>query len=353
MDLPLSLVGDLARCLDCPVPYVALQLLLAVALEIVVEPARHLATPFRLRVNYVRSGNNHEVGGRVPEHGSPTVRRRRLAAELRRLREKAELTGDEVAERLGWSPSKISRIENTRSGLRIADARKLLALYGVDDPHRNELLALAHEADRKAWWEAYSDALPSAYAFYIGLEAEARMSWEREVQIVPGLLQTEDYARAMIRRQEESTATIPPGEIEQRVEVRLARQRILTKEQPLELSVILDESVLTRRIGDGAVMRAQLEKLLEQADMPNLTLQVHPLEKPHSIGTDSFVLLQFDRAHETPLHDVVYLETLSGGIYIEKEGETHQYRLAFERLMTEALDPPQSKDLILKMIHNT
>jgi transcriptional regulator with XRE-family HTH domain len=289
---------------------------------------------------------------RVSDHGSPTVRRRRLAAELHRLRERSGLTGDQVAERLGWSPSKISRIENTRSGLKLADARKLLDLYEVSDRHREELLALAREADRKAWWEAYSDALPSAYAFYIALEAEARLSWEREVQIVPGLLQTEDYARAVIRRHVDSTAIITPGDIERRVEVRMARQKILMKEGPLELAVILDESVLTRRIGDDGVMRAQLKQLLERSDLPNVTLQAHPLERPQAIGTDSFVLLRFNPAHETSLHDVVYLETLNGGIYIERESETYQYRLAFERMMAEALDPRQTQDLISKAIRD-
>jgi len=289
----------------------------------------------------------------VSDHGSPTVRRRRLAAELHRLRERSGLTGDQVAERLGWSPSKISRIENTRSGLKLTDARKLFDLYEVDARHRGELLALAREAGRKAWWESYSDALPSAYAFYIALEAEAKLSWEREVQIVPGLLQTEDYARAVIRRHMDSTATIPPGEIEKRVEVRLARQQVLTSEESLELSVILDESVLARQIGDSSVMRAQLKKLLECADLPSVTLQVHPLERPQAIGTDSFVLLQFDPAHETSLHDVVYLETLNGGIYIERENETYQYRLAFQRMMTEAFSPAQSQKRIFGAMRTT
>ncbi len=289
----------------------------------------------------------------MSDHGSPTVRRRRLAAELHRLRERSGLTGDQVAERLGWSPSKISRIENHRSGIKLTDARKLLDLYQVSDRHRDELLALAREAGRKAWWEAYSDALPSAYAFYIALEAEAKLSCEREVQIVPGLLQTEDYARAVIRRHMDSFSAIPPGEIERRVEVRLARQRILTDEGSLELSIILDESVLTRRIGDSSIMHAQLKKLLECADLPNVTLRVHPLERPQVIGTDSFVLLQFDSAHEISLHDVVYLETLNGGIYIEREAETYQYRLAFERMKAEALDPRQTQDFILGTMRNT
>jgi transcriptional regulator with XRE-family HTH domain len=289
----------------------------------------------------------------VADHGSPTVRRRRLAAELHRLRERSGLTGDQVAERLGWSPSKISRIENTRSGIKLTDARRLLDLYEVDDRHRDELLALAREADRRAWWEAYSDVLPSAYTFYIALEAEAKQSWEREVQIVPGLLQTEDYARAVIRRHMDSTATLPPGEIERRVRVRLERQQILTREEPLELSVILDESVLNRRIGDSAIMRAQLQKLLASSDLPNVTLQVHPLARPQAIGTDSFVLLQFDQAHETSLHDVVYLETLNGSIYIERENETYQYRLAFHRMRDEALGPEQSQALILDTMRSS
>ena len=190
-------------------------------------------------------------------------------------------------------------------------------------------------------------------AFYVALEAEATQCSEREVQIVPGLLQTEDYARAVIRKHMDSTAVTHAGEIERRVEVRLARQRVFTEEQSLQLSVILDESVLFRRIGDRAIMRAQLETLLERSDLPNVTLRIHPLDRAHSIGTDSFVLLQFDRAHDISLHDVVYLETLNGGIYIERENETYQYRLAFDRLTGEAFDPDLSRDLILRTLRDT
>ncbi len=292
----------------------------------------------------------------MPEYGSPTVRRRRLAAELRRLRERAGLTGEEVAEQLGWSGSKVSRIELYRTGVKTADLTRLLQLYGVSSTHQAELLALAREPRRKGWWEAYSDALPEEYAAYIVLEAEAVSMECWSSQLVHGLFQTADYASAIIEAHMDSTASLPPGKIRQRVATRLERQQVLTRsERPLEFSVVLDQSVLLRQVGNAAVMREQLEHLLEVSEQPNVSLTVLPLVGSHPIGTGGFGILHF-----LPVpgigqsSDVVYVEQLSRtALYVEDEDEVHEYRQAFRRLAGRSLDPGQSRQLIATAIRET
>lgn len=284
----------------------------------------------------------------MPGPGSGTVRNRRLAAELRRLRERAGLTGDEVADRLGWSASKVSRIENARQAPRLTDVRSLLDLYQIDGTYRDQLLQLARDAVRKGWWEAYSDALPEPYASYIGLEIEAEEIRQWETQVVPGLLQTEAYALA-VEEWSHSVEVIPPSRVDARVETRLARQRVLTRDVPLRLWIVLDESTLLRRYGDARVMREQLERLCEAAELPNLTLQVLPLDGPHPIATGSFTLLQFPQVGGIKFHDVTYIEHLNGCSYLEEETETYRHRLSFERLSAEALGPVESVELISRI----
>jgi transcriptional regulator with XRE-family HTH domain len=284
----------------------------------------------------------------VPRPGSATVRNRRLAAELRRLREVGNLTGDDVAEQLGWSASKISRLENARQSPRFADVRRLLDLYGVEGTYREQLLQLARDAVRRGWWEAFSDALPEQYASYIGLEIEAEEIWQWETQVIPGLLQTEAYAQAVEQRSH-STEVIPPSRVDARVEARLERQGVLTREAPLQLSVVLDEAALLRRYGDATVMAAQLRHLNELSDLPNLDIHVLPLDGPHPIATASFTLLQFPLVGGIQFHDVVYIEHLNGCSYLEEETETYRYRLSFERLRAEALGPVESMELISRI----
>jgi transcriptional regulator with XRE-family HTH domain len=284
----------------------------------------------------------------VPRPGSATVRNRRLAAELRRLRESRDFTGDDVAERLGWSASKVSRLENARQAPRFADVRRLLELYEVEGNHREQLLQLARDAVRRGWWEAFSDALPESYASYIGLEIEAEELWQWETQVVPGLLQTEAYAQAVEQRSH-STEVIPPSRVDARVEARLERQSVLTREAPLRLSAVLDEALLLRRYGDAAVMAEQLRHLEELSDLPNVTLQVLPLEGPHPIATGSFTLLQFPLVGGIKFHDVVYIEHLNGCSYLEEETETYRHRLSFERLRAEALGPAESMERISRI----
>jgi transcriptional regulator with XRE-family HTH domain len=255
------------------------------------------------------------------------------------------LTGDEVADRLGWSASKVSRLENARQAPRLGDVRSLLDLYGIEGDHRDQLLQLARDAVRKGWWEAYSDALPEQYASYIGLEMEAEEIRQWETEVIPGLLQTEAYALA-IEEWSQSIEMIPPGRVDARVETRLARQEVLTREPPLRLRIVLDEATLLRRYGDRDVMRRQLERLCELSELPNLTLQILPLDGPHPITTGSFTLLQFPQVGGIKFHDVAYIEHLNGCSYLEEETETYRHRLSFERLSAEALGPGESRDLI-------
>jgi transcriptional regulator with XRE-family HTH domain len=285
----------------------------------------------------------------VSDYGSPTVRRRRLAAELRRLRERAHLTGDQVADRLGWSPSKISRYELARTGLNPAEVGKLLDLYGVDELQRDELLALAREARLKGWWEAYGDALPENNLAFIGLEAQASSVREWQVEVVPGLLQTQKYAREIVRGFQR-VETIAPGRVERRLQARLERQQVLFREPPLELHVVLDESVLLRCMGDNSVMDAQLRRLVEVSRLPNVTLQILPLDLPHSLSLDSFVLLTFGDERGATLHDVASAEHLTGELHVEGEADTYQYRLAFDFLAQQSLNPAESRELIAKTV---
>ncbi|GIH71281.1 helix-turn-helix domain-containing protein [Sphaerimonospora thailandensis] len=275
------------------------------------------------------------------QSGSPTVRRRRLAAELRRLRERAEMTIEQVAERLGWSATKVSRIETSRVGVALKDVERLVDLYEVDDAKRKELLDLARDAQKKGWWHAYGD-LPSEYATYIGLEDEAASMRSFAPSVIPGILQTEDYARAIIRSALMGLSS--PAEVERRVEVRMARQALLTQDEPLRLWTILDEAVIRRTIGSPADMRAQLGRLLELVDLPNITVQVLPFAAGAHPGTNgAFQILEFPE----PAHpDVVSLENFTGSLYVEQETDVYRYTVMFDHLRAKALDPDQSRSVL-------
>jgi transcriptional regulator with XRE-family HTH domain len=279
--------------------------------------------------------------------GSPAVRRRRLAAELRRLR--GGRTGTEVARALGWSPSKVSRYEQGRSTLLLDEVSKLLDFYGVADPERDLLLSLARDASQRGWWEDYADALSEEYLAFIGLEAEAASVAHWQVDIVPGLLQTEDYARQLHLGYQSAVPTIPPGVIERRVRVRMKRQEVLTRDPPLQLSVVIDESVLLRRMGGREIMRAQLEHLAEAAELPNVELRVLPLSRESSLVADSFIIFGFGTNPVDDsglLHDVVSTEGVKSETYVEGETDTHLYRLVFQGLVKASLSPCESQILI-------
>jgi transcriptional regulator with XRE-family HTH domain len=283
--------------------------------------------------------------GPVSDLDGLTIRHRRLAAELRRLRGRAGVTGDQVAEHLGWSTSKVSRLEHGRTGFKPADVEALLDLYGVAGTRRDELLTLARNTSKKSWLENESANLQVRFAPYVSSENEAETIWNWEPQVVPGLLQTADYARAIFEGWQ-TVVTVSPAEIQQRVDIRLERQKLLDRDPPLYLFAVLDESVLTRRIGDDAVMRSQLNRLLEYAQRDTIDVRVLPLSAYHPIVTGSFFYMQFPSAEDVSFNDVVVLEDVTTNYYVEGEGDTYQYRLAFERLVEESLDDRQSATLI-------
>ncbi|TYB48519.1 helix-turn-helix domain-containing protein [Actinomadura chibensis] len=275
----------------------------------------------------------------------PSVRQRRLAAELRRLRERRGLTGDEVADRLAWSTAKVSRIENARTGAKIGDVLRLLDLYQIDGGRREDLISLAHDAAQRGWWEEYRD-LPSELADFIALEAEATAMREWGSTVFPGLLQTEAYARNVIGGWSD-LATLPPQELERRLDVRMRRRELLAQARPLELSVVLDEAVLQRRIGDQKVMREQLEHLCRMTDLPNVTVQILPLDVAHSVLAESFILLEFSPVHDIVFPDIVHTESLTISHFAE-EAVTYMYRLAYTSLADQALDTTESRRRIVE-----
>ena len=278
--------------------------------------------------------------------GSPTVRRRRLAAELRGIRESKGKSGDTVAAALRWSPSKISRYERARTGLRPREVERLLDYYEITGPRRALLLGLAEDATQKGWWEEHADSLSEDYKQFIGLEHEATAMAIWHVDVVTGLLQTEEYARHIIGSYSR-VETVAPGMIGRLVRVRMRRQQVLDRDG-LQLSVVLDESVLKRRIGDEAVMYDQLQRLVKEADRPNLTLQVLPLDAQHSVFGESFVIFGFGQDADAMLQDVVSTEHLRSGFTLEGERDTYLHRIAFQMLVDAALDPAASRKLILE-----
>lgn len=273
----------------------------------------------------------------------PTVRRRRLGSELRRLRESQSLKLEEVAEQVGLAPSTLSRIETGKASTRTAYLNSMLALYGVDDPsQRQVLLDMAREGHRKGWWALWDGVLPTGFSIYVGLEAEAASLRVYEPQVVHGLLQTQDYARAVmttVRRRQTA------DEIERLVSLRMQRQEVLFRADPLDLWVILDEAVLRRLTGPSEVMRAQLEYLHEAAQRPNVTLQVLSFGSGLHPGLGgSFTIIEFPERSDP---DVVYTEGVTGQAYIEERDRDVRARSeAFDLLRATALPPADSARLI-------
>jgi transcriptional regulator with XRE-family HTH domain len=278
--------------------------------------------------------------------GSPTVRRRRLAAELRAIRESKGKSGDAVAAALRWSASKISRYERARTSLRPKEVERLLDYYGINGPRRALLLGLAEDAAQKGWWEEFGDSLTDDYQQFIGLEYEATSMSIWHVDVVTGLLQTEAYARHIISSYSR-VEPVPPGMVGRMVNVRMRRQQALNRDG-LQLSVVLDESVLQRRIGNESVMYEQLQRLAREAEKPNVTVQVVPLDAQHLVFGESFVIFGFALDGNAITQEVVSTETMKGGFILEAERETYLHRIAFQVLAKEALDPAASRDLILQ-----
>jgi transcriptional regulator with XRE-family HTH domain len=262
---------------------------------------------------------------------SPTVRRRRLAGELRRLREAAELTIDEVGEKLECSASKISRIETGHVGVTPRDVRDLLEVYGIEDDGREALVQLAREARMKGWWHAYNEVFTGSF---VGLESDATSLHTHQALLVPGLLQTEGYTRAVIRA---IRPDADEAEVERRVAGRVTRQRLLTDPHPPAYWAVIDEAVLHRTVGGPAIMRAQLERLVELAALPHVTLQVVPFTAGGHAGMESpFLILGFPEQADP---DVVYVEYTTTGVYLEQPSDVHRYTLMFDHLRAAALKP--------------
>jgi transcriptional regulator with XRE-family HTH domain len=290
--------------------------------------------------------NNNErscatIGGIMAASPSPTVRRKRLGIELRRLREQAGLTCDEVGHRLDCSGTRISRIETGRISIRPGDVRELLEIYGVTGTGADLLVQLAREARQKGWWHTYGRALPAWFEAYVGLEAAAARFRDFQSMVIPGLLQTEDYARAVLR------AAPCPGsadEIDRQVALRMERQKILGQPDPPDLWLVLAESVVRVQVGGPAVMRSQLRRLIDVAGSSNVTLQVLPFTTAaHVQPISPFTILDFPDSADPP---VVYTEHLTGGLFLEADEEVSSYTVVFDHLRAEALGTAASIDLI-------
>jgi transcriptional regulator with XRE-family HTH domain len=267
-----------------------------------------------------------------PGGGGPTVLRLLLGAQLRRLRESKRISLEEAGHVIRASHSKMSRLELGRVGFKDRDIVDLLTLYGVTDPKEREALrALARKANAQDWWHDYSDVLPGWFEAYIGLEEAATRIRSYEIQFVPGLLQTEDYARAVTLL---GHGNAPAEEVERRVNLRMARKPLLKGPQAPHLWAVIDEAVLRRPIGGPKVMRAQLEYLIECAAMPSVTLQVIPFQAGgHAAAGGPFSILRFA---EFDLPDVVYLEQLTSALYLDKRETVEHYLAVMERLCLEA-----------------
>jgi transcriptional regulator with XRE-family HTH domain len=298
----------------------------------------------------MRSASSHLGNGSSPEHpgvkvasddANPTLRRRELGFLLRKLRTDRGLTLDEVAEYLLVSPTKISRLETGRTGASARDIRDLANLFQItDQAERERLMTLAREGKQRAWWQQYS--LP--YATYVGLEAEATSISDYNSGIISGLLQTEEYARAMF-----GTA-VPPldrATLEQRVEARTKRQKLLMQDNGPLFHCILDEAALRRHVGGPSVMKAQLEHLIGAADLPSVTLQLIPLEAgAHPGMANAFNILEFT---EGAINDLVYIESFYGRMYLESAADLDLHKQLFSRLRSIALSPGRTTTLIARI----
>ncbi len=281
-----------------------------------------------------------EVHVPVASSVNPTVRRRRLGQELRRLRELKGMTAEEVAERLLVSQSKISRLENGRRSISQRDVRDLCGVYEVEDVRIvDSLMQMAKDSRQQGWWHSFGD-IP--YSVYIGLETDAASLRVYDPQVVPGLLQTRQYAEALITGALPETAL---ADVEKRVQVRLRRQeRISAPENPLRLWTVMDESAVRRVVGNRSLMRDQLEHLVEQSQLPHVTVQVIPFDMGAHPGLNGqYAILEFPDAADS---SVVYIEGVTSDLYLEKANDVQKYSVMYEHLRAQALNVDQSRQFI-------
>jgi hypothetical protein len=285
----------------------------------------------------------------VPTEGGPatgpTVLRMLLGAQLRRLREASGVTREGAGWEIRSSESKISRMELGRVGFKERDVADLLTLYGVtDDEERAAMLKLARDANSPGWWHRYGDVLPSWFQSYLGLEAAAALIRSYEVQFVPGLLQTREYARAVVLLGHRGAEA---EEIERRVCLRMRRQELLRRPQPPQLWAVVDEAVLRRPIGGAAVMRGQLTALIEATSSPHVRLQIIPFDAGgHAAAGGAFTILRFG---DQDLPDIVYIEQLTSALYLDKREDLDYYAAAMERLCVEAEPPERTPELLTRL----
>jgi hypothetical protein len=278
--------------------------------------------------------------------GGPTVLRMLLGAQLRRLREAAGITRDEAGYHIRASGSKISRLELGRVSFKERDVNDLLEYYGVSDPaEHDKLIQLTKEANATPWHQKFQDVMPDWFQVYVGLEEAAQLIRVYEVQFVPGLLQTQDYARAVVIS---GAPGMEPDEVERRVALRMGRQKILTRENPPRYWVIMDEAALKRPMGGRDVHVAQIEQLIELVGEPNITLQVMPFRYGgHAADGGPFTIMRFP---ETDLPDVVYMEYLTGAHYIDKPDEVERYAAVMERLSVACTSPDKTREILTGML---
>lgn len=300
-------------------------------------------------MNTVVPGGGQPFSGLDDAPVEATVLRMMLGGQLRRLRESADITPEQAGFEIRASRSKISRLETGRVRLKPRDVKDLLTLYGLTDADvQAKFLSLVRQSNTPDWWTTYSDILPDWFEIYLGFESAASTIRSFEIQFVPGLFQTEDYARAVTRL---GRKTAPADEIEDRVRLRLRRQALHARQQPPRIWTVMDEAVLRRPVGGAAVMRGQLKHLLEMAKMPHVTLQVVPFSRGgHAAESGSFTVLRFE---ERDLPDVVYLEQLTGAIYLDQRSDVEQYLEVVDALSGEALTPDATTRFIEQVARET
>lgn len=275
--------------------------------------------------------------------GSPTARRRRLAIELKNLREGHQLTCAQVGDALDWSGSKVNRMETGQGRVQPSDVDALCRFYDTDDELRELLKGLAKDSKTRGWWHAHGDAIPSWFSVYVGLEQAACSLRTYECEFVPGLLQTADYARELHR----ATSSPSDEDTARMIAVRMQRQALLTAERPPDLWAIMHEGVLRHTVGNSQVMRAQLERILEATELANITVQVLPFDAGSYPATGAFTILGFPE-QEDP--DVVYRDGLTDAIYLESPGDIAQYTKAFDNLRALSSSPQRSTQMIKRTI---
>ena len=292
-----------------------------------------------------------EVDGGLVEgtRAKATALRILVGHQLRQLREAAGVTREQAGQEIRASPSKISRMENGRVGFKDRDIADLLTLYGVTgEQMRAQILELTRRANTPGWWAAYGDVLPDWFGAYLGLEAAASVIRTFELQFVHGLFQTEDYARAVIMLGNQAA---PATEIDRRVSLRMKRQDLLAAPGPPRVWSVIDETALRRPVGGPAVMRAQLQRLLEVAALPQVTIQVVPFARGgHAAAGGSFTILRFA---EPDLPDVVYIEQLTSALYLDARADVDHYLQVMDRLSAQALTPAGTADFIKQIITQT